>query len=381
MAVDSVSEQEKGRQEEGRDGQDEREDEARQDGREPFLLLSPTQHAPANGLAMNGSSHQRGHGHTHARSRSLAAPSSAPVMARAHSSPGLDSRGRIVFPRSSPGKASSPVVVGYGAPPLGPQELPLRRPSPLRTSFEGHHHHHQQQQQQQHGGGHGITAISEPISEQPELQASPVSYTSHPGSGGSTIAGRTGSGRSVSPSWSPAVHNTLPRVSRRRPSSPLLPNYTSNGHAGVLASTSSASSAASSPSSRPSPLILPKFNEPYPVYSFSLASSMPSTPTSIRSRSPSISSLETIPDIPDAEAAAIEADQIARLKAAADRADAAEAGGFLASSADLKRRSALDMSPSLGSRFGSGWADKRKRWSVCGAEGRQDLDLETIWED
>jgi hypothetical protein len=25
--------------------------------------------------------------------------------------------------------------------------------------------------------------------------------------------------------------------------------------------------------------------------------------------------------------------------------------------------------------------EKRKRWSVCGAERRGDLDLETIWED
>ena len=33
--------------------------------------------------------------------------------------------------------------------------------------------------------------------------------------------------------------------------------------------------------------------------------------------------------------------------------------------------------------FGVVWSarDKRKRWSVCGAERRGDLDLETIWED
>lgn len=342
-------------------------------------MLSPTMHAPAaNGPGPRG--------HTHVRSRSLAAPSSAPVMARAHSSPGLDSRGRYVFPQSGPGR---PSAVG-----VTPHELPLRRPSPLRTSFDS-----VGSGSQPLPSSHSI-AISEPILEQPELQASPVSYTSHPSqsaasytaysSGGS----RAGGGRSVSPSWSPALHNTLPRVSRRRPSSPLLTHapgqtsngYTSNGHmsnGGILgssATTASTPSSASSPS-RPSPLILPaKFNEPYPAYSLSLASSMPSTPTSIRSRSPSISSLETIPDIPDAEAAAIEADQIARLKAAADKADAAaEAGGF---PHDLKRRSAVDISSSSpGSRFGSGWADKRKRWSVCGAEGRQDLDLETIWED
>ncbi|EGD92113.1 hypothetical protein H112_00401 [Trichophyton rubrum D6] len=364
-------------QREEREHEQEQEQEQRQE--QPFLMLSPTMHAPAaNGPGPRG--------HTHVRSRSLAAPSSAPVMARAHSSPGLDSRGRYVFPQSGPGR---PSAVG-----VTPHELPLRRPSPLRTSFDS-----VGSGSQPLPSSHSI-AISEPILEQPELQASPVSYTSHPSqsaasytaysSGGS----RAGGGRSVSPSWSPALHNTLPRVSRRRPSSPLLTHapgqtsngYTSNGHmsnGGILgssATTASTPSSASSPS-RPSPLILPaKFNEPYPAYSLSLASSMPSTPTSIRSRSPSISSLETIPDIPDAEAAAIEADQIARLKAAADKADAAaEAGGF---PHDLKRRSAVDISSSSpGSRFGSGWADKRKRWSVCGAEGRQDLDLETIWED
>ncbi|KAK2845252.1 hypothetical protein FQN49_005900 [Arthroderma sp. PD_2] len=315
----------------------------------PFLLLSPTQHAPSPAMiAPSPTTNHQQKSHSHVRSRSLAAPSSAPVMARAHSSPGLDSRGRYVFPKN-PGK------------PPSPHEIPLRRPSPLRTSFEGPTSASQ--------GGYGI-AISEPISEAPELQASPVSYTS----GNSRI---NNNGRSVSPSWSPSVHNSLPRVSRRRPSSPLLAN-TANGTSSY---SSAASSASSLPSpSRPSPIILPaKFNEPYPGYSFSSASSMPSTPSSIRSRSPSISSLETIPDIPDAEAAAIEADQIARLKAAADKADAAaDASSF---SSDPKRRSAFDMSPSPASRFGSGWADKRKRWSVCGAEGRQDLDLETIWED
>jgi hypothetical protein len=30
---------------------------------------------------------------------------------------------------------------------------------------------------------------------------------------------------------------------------------------------------------------------------------------------------------------------------------------------------------------GFGARDKRKRWSVCGAEKRGDLNLETIWED
>jgi hypothetical protein len=100
---------------------------------------------------------------------------------------------------------------------------------------------------------------------------------------------------------------------------------------------------------------------------------MPSTPTSIRSRSPSISSLETIPDTPDEEAEAIEADRIAKLKAAADKEKDGEQVDFL-------RRSSLDV-PGVGRTLGFGKRDSRKRWSVCGAERRGDLDLETIWED
>lgn len=91
----------------------------------------------------------------------------------------------------------------------------------------------------------------------------------------------------------------------------------------------------------------------------------------MRSRSPSISSLETIEDSPDAEEEAIEADRIAKLKAAADREDGGDA-----------RRSSLDGPEGRGrSSMGFGKRDSRKRWSVCGAERRGDLDLETIWED
>lgn len=83
----------------------------------------------------------------------------------------------------------------------------------------------------------------------------------------------------------------------------------------------------------------------------------------MRSRSPSISSLETIPDSPDAE---LEAEQIAKLKAAADREDQSEEG--------VRR----GMGGDVGGR--GGMKEKRKRWSVCGAERRGDLSLETIWE-
>jgi len=92
---------------------------------------------------------------------------------------------------------------------------------------------------------------------------------------------------------------------------------------------------------------------------------VPSTPTSARSRSPSISSLETIPDSPDAEEEAMERDRMERGRA--------QEGGM--------RRGSFDVSGV--SRGGAGFAtrDKRKRWSVCGAEKRGDLNLETIWED
>jgi hypothetical protein len=61
------------------------------------------------------------------------------------------------------------------------------------------------------------------------------------------------------------------------------------------------------------------------------------------------------------------------LKADADAADSGE---------DSKTKGGLETSGirgrSLGASFGR---DKRKRWSVCGAERRGDLNLDTIWED
>jgi hypothetical protein len=97
--------------------------------------------------------------------------------------------------------------------------------------------------------------------------------------------------------------------------------------------------------------------------------------------------LETIPDSPDAEAAALEAERIAKLKAAADAADAAR-NKTSADADGAGRRISLDVPGGGSNRWGSpglntvfGTRDKRKRWSVCGAERRGDLDLETIWED
>ena len=69
----------------------------------------------------------------------------------------------------------------------------------------------------------------------------------------------------------------------------------------------------------------------------------------------------------------MEAERIAQLKAAAEAAERGE-------SPEPKGRSGLD-APFRGRVIGSSTRDKRKRWSVCGAERRGDLDLETIWED
>ncbi|EGZ77364.1 hypothetical protein NEUTE2DRAFT_100171 [Neurospora tetrasperma FGSC 2509] len=159
----------------------------------------------------------------------------------------------------------------------------------------------------------------------------------------------------------PGVNGSVTSTARlRRPSSPLrLVHH---------ASTTSLSSVPSTPSSVASS---PSYRAHDSFSSNYYTTSMPSTPTSMRSRSPSISSLETIPDTPDAEEAALEAERIAQLKA---EAEAAESGG------DTKSKANAD-ALSRGRTLGFVSRDKRKRWSVCGAERRQDLDLETIWED
>jgi hypothetical protein len=70
--------------------------------------------------------------------------------------------------------------------------------------------------------------------------------------------------------------------------------------------------------------------------------------------------LETIPDTPDAEVRAVEEDQRDR---------------------EERKRLFDQLGGSTGTlRGGFGGRDKRKRWSVCGAEKMGDLNLETIWE-
>ncbi|KAK1989495.1 hypothetical protein LZ30DRAFT_1305 [Colletotrichum cereale] len=169
---------------------------------------------------------------------------------------------------------------------------------------------------------------------------------------------------------SPSLMGTTPSMvlpRRRRPSSPS--RHPGHASTGSLPMPTTPTSATSSPSFRG----YDSSSHGYGVSASFPSSSVPSTPTSTRSRSPSISSLETIPDSPDAEEAAMEAERIAQLKAAAEAAEGGDTG-------ENKGRSSLDV-PSRGRTLGFGSRDKRKRWSVCGAERRQDLDLETIWED
>lgn len=255
---------------------------------------------------------------THLRSWSSVTPATAPQMTRAHSSPGLETTGRISL--SMAVRPSSPLS------PPGRHRSPLRRSSDEPyLSFEGQ------------------VDIGETISENSELDLTPR-------------AGADGDAAPVSPASS--THHTFPRV-RRRPSSPLhqlSPIPRSNTPTSVLRTSTS------SPS-----LSAAQFNEPYPSnYSFG-SPSIPSTPSSFRSRSPSISSLETIPDSPDAE---LEAENFAKLKAAVDSENDSEGEEV------VRKRGSFDVMSR-----GGAMRDKRKRWSVCGAERRSDLDLETIWED
>ena len=294
-----------------------------------ILPLRPRNHSPFS--------------RTHLRSRSTASALAAPPMTRAHSSPIVDAFGHV-HPASPLGRPSSPHSFS------GRRVSPLRRPFDESSSFAS-------------------VDIDQTISENSELDLTPRAT--------SVLDTTDLPGTPVTPS-SPYAHATFPRA-RRRPASPLynvLPSPVRTPRLPAVLHTSTSSPALRSASS---PISEAKYNESYPLpnnyaVSTSSNSSIPSTPTSFRSRSPSISSLETIPDIPDAELKAIEdterdKDAIAKLKAAMEK-EGSRRGSF-----DGVRGRGLSKDGA-----GSG-ADKRKRWSVCGAERRGDLDLETIWED
>lgn len=266
----------------------------------------------------------------------------APPMTRAHSLP-------IVMQTSGGLQNSGRLTLSPSPMPLDRPSSPLRSPKPRsprtvepRLSTSG--------MQERYGSGirpasvgsfEGAPSVCD-IAEDAELELTPRASSSM-----SSLYSSTGS---------------LSR--RRRPASPLY--HVAIPFGAPPTSTPSVSTPTSATSS---PMLAPsKFNEHYPC-SFA-SSSVPSTPTSMRSRSPSISSLETIEDSPDAEDLALEAERIAQLKAAADREDGGE-----------PRRSSLDVPEGRGRSFNFGKRDSRKRWSVCGGERRVDLSLGTVWED
>ena len=297
--------------------------------------LPPRQRSPYSRPHMRSTSGSSSSSLLPVASSSLSA--AAPPMMRAHSSPASTSSAsfRSTSPLRSPGRARSPFRYGSNG-----DEMAL--PSSLSP----------------------FSVVSEHIPEDSELDITPRT--------GRTMIASV----SPMPTFNLAHSNTFPR--RRRPASPLhgssITGISITSSPRPVTPSSSASQSLTS-----SPLLnAAKFNEAFPSdlnYSRSFSSSsVPSTPTSTRSRSPSISSLETIPDSPDAEMKAVEEDIIARQRATADGED-----GMEGSKKESFRRSSFDMpQPRIG--FGFGGRDKRKRWSVCGAERRGDINLDTIWE-
>ncbi|RMD44652.1 hypothetical protein DV735_g460, partial [Chaetothyriales sp. CBS 134920] len=240
-----------------------------------------------------------------------------PLMQRAHSSPGVDSSGRFIAPTHTgmPRRPTSPLQVGRRRHQFGTYAEDLYMGSPSR-----------------------IGLIMEPkIPEHEELelpegmvqQALPV----------------------------PAFGSTLPKP-RRRVVSVLHQSASAPSlHARAMSpSANTGHSRSTSPSLGGSR----SANEVYPASLLGSTSSMPSTPTSIRSRSPSISSLDTIEDSPDAEEQAMLEEEEARQKIGDD--DGRESRR---KSTGEARASTLRSNK------------ERKRWSVCGAERRADFSLET----
>ncbi len=184
--------------------------------------------------------------------------------------------------------------------------------------------------------------------------------------------------RSSSPNLYPGLYSPNSQHWPRRPSSPLR-NYSLNPYAG--SGSGSGGTSPTSPLTGASPLYPTRYDlGGGGAYHFPpAASSVSSTPNSLRSRSPSISSLETIPDIPDREAEE-EKEMLGRLRREAERGE--EDGSGSGSDSDGRQGGGEGGTGGVrGRRVMVGGRDKSKRWSVCGAERRQDLDLETIWED
>lgn len=261
---------------------------------------------------------------SHLRSRSSgAAFVAAPTMTRAHSSPSPSSDHDFLTPQSAAHHSHH-----------NQQTSTLRTPVRQRSPFipgEEYHHPRPRSPRSWEGAVPGIASIQEDVALDIPLSRPPLPLMR---SGGS--------------------------LRRSRPASPL---HSVTNAAMTSGSAPSGLGADGSASPMLGPMQRHYSNEMYPSHSSTASSSLPGTPTSwmSRSRSPSISSLETIEDAGE-EVEMKEAEAVERLREAAD------AEG---------RRSSFDGGSARLRSVGR----ERKRWSVCGGERRGDLDLETIWED
>jgi hypothetical protein len=249
---------------------------------------------------------------------------------------------------------SSPIFFSPSLPPPAPRSTsPLRSPKRVHSPFR----HSSVDEGYLGAGGSSLSPEIISISEDAELEITPRNTLSTP---------------------LPYASLTFPRPLRRRPASPLrvvnnvrAASVPASPHFPAVGSVSMSSGSSTSSG---------KFNEafpsdlPYFTRSISQSSSVPSTPTSTRSRSPSISSLETIPDSPDAEILATEEDE-------KDREQRRQLWELYGSGNSSGGSLGGAVSVGGGPRGFVAGRDKRKRWSVCGAEKRSDLNLETIWED
>ncbi|GAB7322299.1 hypothetical protein MBLNU13_g03277t1 [Cladosporium sp. NU13] len=292
----------------------------------------------------------------HVRSRSGGSSLAAPPMARAHSLPSVTSasRGFDLQSASPPSGGSLSPSPMYGS--------PARVRSPFRVApDEGY--------------------VPPP--------RSPSWYESSASTGGAIESIQEDSELDLTPRQQPlaAASASFSRSGslRRRPASPLhsfanvpaiIQQPPTSFPANVIDQNANINMNPSSTSSSPS-LGAQKYNEAFPsalslhhYASNSSFSSISSTPSSARSRSPSISSLDTIEDVPDLESEAVE-EESQRLKLIAE-SDEEEEG---------PRRRSLDVPRGFGFGRNGGSGRERKRWSICGGERRADLDLETIWED
>jgi hypothetical protein len=294
----------------------------------------------------------------HVRSRSGGSSLAAPPMTRAHSlpisasaSPGFDQQSDSSTPGSSLSPSPIPRSPARVRSPFKPAQEEAYNPPPRSPSWYD----------SPTTGG----AI-ESIQEDSELDITP---RQQPVAAASASFSRSGSlrRRPASPLHS---YSNVPAIVQQSPTS--FPANVTDQNANLNTYAGSNSSNTSSPSMGPQ-----KYNESFPSAlslhhhaSNSSFSSISSTPSSMRSRSPSISSLDTIEDAPDLESEAVEEDA-QRLKLIAE-SDEEEDG---------PRRRSLDVPRGFGFGRAGGSGREKKRWSICGGERRADLDLETIWED